>query len=79
MYRFCLLVMMIINTGTERSVARLGPVFQRSQEPAQKLDSKGESQTESQNQVVRTSLRVKVTEMSELASQEHVRQHGQEP
>lgn len=70
--------MMIINTGTEISMARLRPVISGSPEPAQKLDSKGHSQTESQNQVVRTGLRGKVIEKSKLAPKNMFRQHGQE-
>lgn len=38
-------------------MAKPGSVVQGSPEPAQKLDSRGESQTERQSQVVRTSWR----------------------
>lgn len=39
---------MITKPGTERSMATLGPVIQGSPEPAQKLDSKCQSQTEAE-------------------------------
>lgn len=63
--------MMISNTGTEKSI-KARACYLGSLEPAQKLDSKGKSQTERQNQMVRTGLRGQVREKSELPSKERV-------